>query len=83
MERCDADQEARILPPTGTTRLIAREEANAAVLQHLSLCPFSRTDVESRLRGLEARFSLLVGVIIGSGILGGAIGGAVTTLLTK
>ena len=55
-------------------RLIAREVAEDKVIQHLSLCPFSKGNIESRLRLIEISFARLVGFMLGSGIIGGTIG---------
>lgn len=80
-ERSDATQEGREIPPIHLTRLIAREEANRVILQHLSLCPFSTDEVSRRLRAIETRFATLIGIMIGSGILGGMSGALFTRLL--
>lgn len=82
MDRCDADQEGRTLPPANITRMIAREEANAAIIQHLSLCPMVALKIDERLRGMEVRFSFLIGCMIGSGALGGVAGATLTKILT-
>jgi hypothetical protein len=62
-------------------KTMAREEARAVLLDHLKLCPFAVTNVEPRLRTLENRFSLLVGTMIGSGLLGGVSGALLSKLL--
>jgi len=82
-DRCDADQEGLTLPPATLTRAIAREEAWRCIAQHRTDCPFLADKSADRLRALELRFNLLVGIIIGSGILGGAIGGTIATIITK
>jgi hypothetical protein len=83
MDRDDAEQEGITLPPLSTTRMIAREEANAIILQHLRLCPFAVEDIGKRLRSMELGFSKLLGFMLGSGILGGAAGAAVSKLWPK
>jgi len=57
--------------------MIARTEANKVILQHLSLCPFAQLNIEERTRKLENRFSLLIGTMIGSGLIGGATSAAI------
>ncbi len=81
MERCDADQELPSRPPQNTTRLIARDEANQAILSHLSLCPLARENVTARLTALEISYGRLIGFLLGSGILGGLAGGVVSKLI--
>ncbi len=81
MDRDDASQEGTTLPPVNQTILLARQEAERAILQHLALCPFANLQIEQRLRTLENRFSLLIGLMIGSGILGGVAGGAIQRLI--
>jgi len=79
-DRCDADQEGIKLAPASTYRMIAREEANGAILQHIHLCPFSVDDVNKRLRTIEMGLAKLVGFMIGSGLLGGVAGAVVNRL---
>lgn len=71
------------MPETTDTevRLIAKDEASKAILAHLSLCPLSTEQVSLRLRALEGRLSLLIGLMAGSGILGGATGALLTAAL--
>jgi hypothetical protein len=57
--------------------MAAREEAQNVVKEHLDFCPFSRLNIEGRLRTQETRFSLLIGFMLGSGLLGGAAGAAI------
>ena len=61
--------------------LVARDEAGKVILQHLSLCPFAQLDIEKRLRTQEQRFFTLIGFMLGSGLLGGAAGAAISKLL--
>jgi hypothetical protein len=77
MDRSDAEQEGIQLTPVSTTRLIARDEANAAILLHLKLCPLIEQDVARRLRSLELSFWKLTAFMLGSGVLGGAAGATV------
>ena len=85
-DRDDAEQEGRTLPPVFEQRtietpqhelyrLIARDEASRAIIQHLRLCPMADQRIPDRLRALELSFWKLVGFMVGSGLLGG-IGGA-------
>lgn len=77
MERSDAEQEGITLPPVTQTRLVAEAAARQVVLEHISLCPFTASRCEERLRNQEQRFMLLTGFMVGSGLLGGAAGAAV------
>lgn len=67
--------------PTDNVRLIARDEANKVILEHLALCPFARADVEERLRKVETRLATLIGLMVGSGVLGGATTFALSKLI--
>jgi hypothetical protein len=60
---------------------LARDEFNALIQSHVNWCPFSKLEIEKRLRQTEGRFSMLIGFMIGSGILGGAAGGLVAQLM--
>jgi hypothetical protein len=62
-------------------RLLAREEANAAILTHLRLCPLAEQKIADRLRSLEVNFWKLVGFMLGSGVLGGTAGALLTKIL--
>lgn len=81
MERTDAEQEGITLPPQSTTRLIARDEAERAIQQHLRLCPLATLKVEDRLRGVEISLARLIGFMLGSGLLGGTAGALITKLI--
>ena len=59
--------------------LVSREEAAKVISDHLGWCPFAKLDIEQRVRSIENRFTLLIGFMVGSGILGGVAG----TLLSK
>jgi len=76
MDRSDASQEGITLPPTNGNRLLIRDEARKIIKEHLMLCPFTQLDIEERIRKQENRFHLLCGFMLGSGVLGGAAGGA-------
>ena len=80
-DRSDAEQEGRTLPPITQTRLIAEAAARQVVIEHISLCPFAGGHIDERVRALETNFARLVGFMLGSGVLGGAAGAAVTQLL--
>ena len=62
-------------------RMLARDEANRAILAHLQLCPLTRDNIANRLRTLEISYGRLIGFLLGSGILGGAAGGIAAKLL--
>jgi hypothetical protein len=81
MERDDATQEGITLTSLDATRWIAREEAERVILQHLSLCPFASLRIEERVRTIEGSFKLLIGLMLGSGLLGGATAAAITNLI--
>jgi hypothetical protein len=72
MDRDDADHEGITLPPADHMAFIARQEADRAIMRHLRLCPFSNLQIEYRLRAIENRLSLLIGLMLGSGLIGGA-----------
>jgi hypothetical protein len=74
MDRDDSVQEGITLPPVHMSRMIAREEADRAIIQHIDLCQFNRSDVDRRVRALEMGYARLVGFMLGSGALGGAAG---------
>lgn len=61
-------------------QLIARREAEKVILQHLTLCPFAQLNIELRMRKLENRFTLLIGTMIGSGLIGGATASVISKL---
>lgn len=82
-ERSDGNQEGIQLSPTTTTRLIAEAAARQVVIEHLGLCPFTKDDVNKRLRSMEIRFGTLLGFMVGSGILGGVSGALLTKLLPQ
>jgi hypothetical protein len=84
MDRDDADNEAgRTLPITDWYRMVAREEANQAIVQHLKLCPLNAQDLQGRIRGVELTLSRLIGFMIGSGLIGGVTSGLITNLLHR
>jgi hypothetical protein len=64
-----------------SVKMAAREEAAAVILQHLSLCPFSKLEIEERVRRIENRFTLLIGFMLGSGLLGGIAGSLLSKLI--
>jgi hypothetical protein len=82
MDRDDAEQEhGRTLQSTDWIRLVARDEAEKAIVQHLHLCPLNSQEVISRVRAVEITLSRLIGLMIGSGIAGGATSTFLTHLL--
>jgi hypothetical protein len=58
---------------------IATRTAWTVIEKHVETCPIRA--VEERMRVLEARFNLLLGAIVGSGVLGGAVGAAILKAL--
>lgn len=75
MDRSDSEQEGVTLQPVQTMRLIARQEADRSIKDHLQLCPLVTLQVENRLRCVEVSLGRLIGFMLGSGILGGIAGG--------
>jgi hypothetical protein len=75
-------QNGHLLPTSEALRAIVREECTAAIQTHLTACPLMVTGVEPRLRSVESRIATLIGIAIGSGTFGGAIGAAATKLLS-
>jgi hypothetical protein len=62
--------------------MVAESAARKIVIEHINLCPFASSQIDRRLRDLETNFARLTGFMLGSGLLGGAAGAAVTKLLT-
>jgi len=60
-------------------REIAREAARTILREHVSTCLIGETVV--RVTKIESRLSLLVGIMLGSGALGGAAGALLTKFL--
>jgi hypothetical protein len=60
---------------------IAREQAHATILQHLSLCPFGVLKIEERVRKIETNYAALLGFMLGSGLIGGGAGALLTKLI--
>ncbi len=81
MDRSDTSQEGITMNPRDTTRLIAEAAARQVVIEHIGLCPFAGSHIEERVRTLETSFARLVGLLIGSGVLGGAAGAVVSRLM--
>lgn len=65
-----------------TLRTIVRDECGHALKDHIAACPLMVTQVEPRVRSLESRLATLVGLAVGSGMLGGAGGALATKLLS-
>jgi hypothetical protein len=59
------------IPLSQFVRSIAKEAALVVLEEHRSNCPIK--DVEAKVDRLEVRFGTLVGMMIGSGTLGGAV----------
>lgn len=81
MERDDATQEGSTLPPVNQTILLARQEAENVIQNHTRNCPFAALKIEERLRNLENRFAILIGLMLGSGIIGGYVGATLQHLI--
>jgi len=63
------------VPLNAFVRQIADQAAWTVIDAHLKNCPIKA--VEERVRLLEGRFNLVLGAIVGSGALGGAVGAAI------
>lgn len=57
------------------THQVAREVAWLVIDEHTKRCPIAK--VEERLDKLEGRFNVLIGAIIASGGVGGAVGAGI------
>jgi hypothetical protein len=68
-------------PNNYDTHAIAAEEARKIILEHLTLCPFAKFDIEARVRTIEKHYAALVGFMVGSGLLGGAAGALLSKVL--
>ena len=69
-----ADENVKV-PLPEYIREAARESAWVVIREHKQTCPILK--VEKRVRVLETRFSIAIGVMLGSGLLGGAACGAI------
>ena len=58
---------------------IATKAALLVIEKHIGTCPLR--DLASRLEKLEARFNILLGAILGSGVLGGVAGALIGKLI--
>lgn len=67
------------VPLPDYVREAAREAAWTVIKEHVAACPIKA--IEGRVQVLEMRFNILLGAIVGSGALGGAIGAGVLKLL--
>jgi len=67
------------VPLPDFVREVAIAAAQTVIREHMSSCPIAA--IEQRVKVLETRFALLIGALIGSGALGGAIGGLIMKML--
>ncbi len=81
MENSDAEQSGLVLPPQQAVRLVAEAAARQVVIEHIRLCPFAGSKIDERVRALETNYARLVGFMLGSGLLGGAAGAAVSQII--
>jgi hypothetical protein len=65
-----------------TLRLVIRDEVSRLIKTHATTCTFHVDEHPKRLRTLETNYAKLVGIMIGSSTLGGAMGAAVIKYLT-
>ena len=61
-------------------RLVVRDEVGSLIRLHASTCQFVVDEHPARLRSIERRTATLLGLMIGSGILGGASSVALTKI---
>jgi hypothetical protein len=57
------------------------EKIAAAIDRHEAKCILRTEQIPARLRTVETRFGVLVGLMIGSGLLAGSVSGALVKLL--
>jgi len=62
-------------------RMLIRDETNQLLMAHLKLCPFVGNEVEKRLRNVETKTASIMGIIIGSNLLGVAAGATIAKTL--
>lgn len=74
-----AEENSIEIPLPTYVREAAREAARTVIKDHVQACPISK--VEERMHVLEKRFNILLGAILGSGVLGGAVGALVSKLV--
>lgn len=67
------------VPLPDYVREAAREAAWIVIKEHVATCPVGA--LQNRVHVLEGRFNLLLGAIVGSGALGGAVGAGILKLL--
>lgn len=75
------DNQLPALPYEQQLRLVIRDEVLKLIETHELRCPFTADEYPKRLRRLESNWATLVGLLIGSGVLGGAIGAQLSALL--
>jgi hypothetical protein len=81
MDRSDASQEGRTLPPIHQVELIARDEISRALANHVENCPMQIQRIPERLHSLEMSVWKLTGFMLGSGLLGGLTGALASKIL--
>jgi len=71
------------IPISDFVKQVARESALTVIDEHVKSCPIAVAfpQVETRVRKLEVRFGTLIGLMCGSGVLGGGVVGAMLKLL--
>ena len=62
--------------------LLAERTAQVAIEKHAALCPAIRElpDLEKRVRKVEMGYATFLGAMVGSGLVGGLVGGGLTQL---
>jgi len=69
-------------PEEEILRLIIRDEVSKLIQAHEKTCQFVADEHPTRLRKLENRLSTLIGLMTGSGLIGGGISALATKLLS-
>lgn len=73
----DELQEVR-LPLKEFVREVAREAARTVIDEHRQSCAI--VELEPRVRDLESKYARLIGIVTGAAIVGGGIGGWLSSL---
>jgi len=67
------------VPLSDFVKEVAREAAREVLREHVAQCPIK--EVQAKVESLQVRFAALVGLMIGSGVLGGSVAAGLVKLL--
>jgi hypothetical protein len=81
MENAGDPTQGVYLPPANHTTMLAERAAAAMIHQHARDCTFVSLEIERRLRNIEGNLKLFVGLMVGSGLIGGISGTLLQRLL--